>query len=365
VQILDQVANCKYPEGTPDRRDCAPTYRTVPNEYIAATLHRVTPTAWFGRPGISFNELTVTALRDLNFDPEVPVGLHGFAFSDYANRPDGIGDHFLASFADGRIVSRVGPPGASPVHPKGEMGLGNYVAAYPNPNGAGAIFPLEPMSVRITMTEKLFAALFGLPVGGTAMRQGDSLVMRFMAVSAPTSLEEGNQVFDDIRRTLGLGCEPAYAVTPSQGQVEGTTGYLAVAAERGAFAAHLAKTTMPTALFLNVRGLSDGWSCVKQVNGGPPVPVTVHRGVGYANVDLNQGDVDVVVGHPVLCDAPGLKVVAWVTEAGIEVFAQNPGDEDITCQLSSNPAFQGLPSMAETVTVQAGGLVTLTWAARP
>jgi len=251
------------------------------------------------------------------------------------------------------------------VHPRGEMELGNYVAAYPNPNGAGAIFPLVPMSARITMTEKLFAAMFGLPVGGSSMRRGDSLVMRFMAVSAPTSLEEGNQVFDDIRRTLGLGCEPAYSVTPSQGQVEATTGYLTVAAERGAFAARLTKTTMPTALFLNVRGLTDNWSCAKQVNGGPLRPATVHEGVGYTNVDLNQGDVDVVVGHPVLCDAPGLKVVAWVTGAGIEVFAQNPGDNDITCELSSNPAFGGLPSAAETVTVEAGGSVTLNWPAGP
>jgi len=365
VQILEQVAASKYPEGTPDRRDCSPTYRTVPNEYVATTLRRVTPTAAFGRAGLSFNELTVTALRDFSFDPEVRVGLHGFAFSDYASRPDGIGDHFLATFADGRVISRVGPPGASPVHPHGEMELGNYVAAYPNPNGAGAIFPLDPMSVRITMTEKLFAALFGLPVGGTAMRRGDSLVMRFMAVSAPTSLEEGNQVFDDIRRTLGLGCEPAYAVTPSQGQVEGATGYLTVAAERGAFAAHLTKTTMPTALFLNARGLTDGWSCAKQVNGGPLTPVTVLQGVGYTNVDLNASDVDVVVGHPVLCDAAGLKVVAWVTGAGIEVFAQNPGEEDITCELSSNPAFDGLPPVAETVTVMAGGSISLNWPAGP
>ncbi len=365
VQIMEQVVNQKYPEGTPDRRDCAPTYRTVPNEYIACTLRRITPTASFGRPGISFNAIIVTALRDFRFDSEARVGLHGFSFSDYGSRPEGIGDHFIASFADGRVINRVGPRGASPVHPFGQMGPGNYVAAYPNPNGAGAIFPLVPMSARVTMTETLFAALFGLPVGGTQVRKGDRLLLPFMAVSAPTSLEEGNQVFDDIRRTLGIGCEPAYVVTASQGQVEDTAGYLTAAAERGAFAAQLTKTEMPTGLFVNVRGLTDDWSCAKQVNGGPLRPVTVHKSVGYTNLDLNQGDVDVVVGHPVLCDAPSLKVVAWVTEAGIEIFAQNPGEDEVTCELSSNPAFAGLPSVAETVTVPAGGCVSLNWPAAP
>ncbi len=365
VQILDQVANCKYPEGTPQRRDCAPTYRTVPNEYIACTLHRVTPTASFGRPGISFNEMTVTALRDFRFDPGARVGLHGFAFSDYASRPEGIGDHCLATFADGRVINRVGPRGASPVHLRGEMALGNYVAAYPNPNGAGAIFPLAPMSAHITLTDTLFGTVFGLPVGGRQMRRGDELVLRFMAVSAPTSLEEGNQVFDDIRRTLGLGCEPAYVITPSQGKVESTAGYLAATAERGAFAANLTKTDMPTGLFVNVAALTDGWSCVKQVNGGPLKPVTLHQGIAYTNLDLNQGDVDVVVGHPALCDEPGLQIVVWVTEAGIEVFAQNPGEAAITCELSSNPAFAGLPSASATVTVDAGGFTTLSWPTEP
>jgi len=363
VQILEQTARLKYPEGTPPRADCKPTYRTIPNEYITAIIRRVTPTAAFERAGLSFNEITVTALRDLTFDPKVPVALHGFAVSDYGSRPEGIGDHFFASFADGRTISRVGPRGSQPAYLSGDMLPGNYTAAYPNPNGAAAIFPLTPLSAHVTMTDKLFATSFGLPVAGKQLRRGDQLVMAFMAVSAGTSLEQGNEVFDDIRRTLGLGCAPAYGVTASQGKVESTAGCLKAAASQGAFAAQLTKTVMPTALFVQAAGLTDGWSCMKQLNGGPLKPVTVCGGIGYANVDLNAGDVSLVIGHPVLCDQPDLKVVAWPTKTGLEVFVQNPGERDMVCAISANPAFRGLPAMAETVTVTAGGFVRRSWSA--
>jgi hypothetical protein len=361
VQILNQVVKSKYPEGTPPRGDCTPTYRTTPTEFIDYSVRRVTPTAKFERAGLSLNEITVTAKQDFTFDPGTAAPLHGYAFSDYGSRPEGISDHVFASFADGRSLTRVGPPGAKPCIVEGDMGVGNYVAAYPNLLGAGAVFPLTPVRAHLTLTERLFGTTFGLPLRGEQVRKGQSWTLRFLAASAATSLEEGNQAFDEIRRTLGLGCKPAYEVRVERGQVEDTTGRLLVKAADSAFAATLTKTAMPTDLFVHVTGLTDGWTAAKQVNGGALEAITAHGGTGYTNLDLNLGDVAVVVGHPVTCSNPAVRLVVWWTEGGLEVFAQNPTEAGITCTLRANDAFKGLPPGEKTIALAAGGVTSVPW----
>ncbi len=360
IQILNQVVRFKYPKGTPPRRDTAPTYRTIPTEYLDYTVRRVTPTAGFGRAGISFNEILVTAKRDFEFDAKRDVPLHGYAFSDYGSRPEGVGDHFFMSFADGRSLNRVGPRGAHPRSTPGEMKVGNYYAAYPNPYGAGAVFPLNTVRARVTITGTLGGATFGLSLKGKASK-GDSWKMRFLAASASTSIEDGNQVFDDIRRTLGVGCSPAYEIQASRGTVEETTGHLLAAASSGVFSARLTRTRMPADLLIQVKGLTNGWTTAKQVNRGPLQVVTLHRGTAYTNVNLNDRDIALTVGHPVTCTSSEVRVVAWWSKAGVDVYAHNPTPNPIDATYRTNPAFHGLPNGEKSVTVSGGASLSFTF----
>ena len=361
VQILNQIVRAKYPEGTPQRRDCAPTYRTIPTETIDYTVRRVVPTATFERAGISFNTVTITAKQDFALDAKGDVPLHGYAFSDYGSRPEGVGDHVFVSFADGRALARVGPPGAKHWIADGDMGLGNYVCAYPNALGAGAVFPLTPVRAKVVLTEKLFATTFGLPLRAKQVKKGDTFTLQFLAASASTTLEEGNQDHDAIRRTLGIGCEPAYDIEVKQGKVTDTTGRLLAAAEDGAFAAKLSQTKMPTDLFVQVQGLTDGWTAAKQINGGPQQAVTLHGGTAHTNVDLNGGDAHVVSGHPVTCNNRGVRLVAWWNEQGLEVYVQNPAKGPVACRLQPNGIFEGLPSDAKDIALEAGGQASVRW----
>lgn len=84
---------------------------------------------------------------------------------------------------------------------------------------------------------------------------------------------------------------------------------------------------------------------------------------GYTNVDLNEGDARLVVGHPVTSSDPDLRLVTWWTEEGLEAYAQNPTDEDIRCMLRPNEAFAGLPSDDKSVTIAGGGVATVFWPA--
>jgi hypothetical protein len=241
------------------------------------------------------------------------------------------------------------------------MDLGNYVAGYPNPSGAGAVFPLTPVQARVTLTNRLFAANFGLPLSGESAQTGDEWSMRFMAVSASTALEQGNGPFEEVRRTLGIGCEPAYQVSATHGRVEDMTGRLRASAEDGAFVATLARTAMPTDLFAEVDGLTDTWTAAKQLNGNELRAITVHGGTGYLNVDLNVSDVSLVVGHPVMCDRSDVRIVAWWDEGGLDVFAHNPGLGPVECIVRTNDAFTGLPQGEEQVAIPAGDSVRVWW----
>jgi len=361
VQILEQTVRCKYPEGTPQRRDCAPTYRTIPTEAIDYVVRQVTPTARFERAGVSFNEIIVTAKRDFVFGLKGDYSLAAFSISDFGSRPEGIGDHITLRLADGRTFNRVGPRGAKPWIVLGDMDVGCYVAAYPNPLGAGAIYPLAPMRCRATLTERLFGTTFGLSMEGTEAEKGDTWRIPFVAVAAPTTLEDGNQVFEDVRRTLGIGCAPAYAIETHRGTVSDTTARLLAEASDCAFAARLSKTTMPTDLFVQVTALNDAWTCAKQIGSNAPVPVTVSRGVGYTTVNLNQADVDLVVGHPVTCSDSRVRVVALWGTGTLDVFAHNPGKSPVTCTLETNTAFHGLVSGQERVTLSPGGSASVSW----
>ena len=360
VQILNQVVNSKYPEDTPRRVDCAPTYRTIPTEFIDYTVRRVTPTARFGKPGISFNEVTITAKKDFSLAGG-PRPLIAYRAGDYGSRLPGVGDHIFMSFADGRTLSRVGPPDAKHWVAAGPMQEGNYVAAYPDVAGALAIFPLTEVQAHVTITGRLFGVVFGPTIGDPQVRRGDTWQLEFIAASASTTLEEGNLVHEQIRRSLGVGCDPAYTLDTKQGTVESTTGYLRAALDGGAFVCTIPRTDMPVDLFVQVHGLTDGWTAAKQGGDGPLEAITCHDGKGYATLDLTAQDVDLVMGHPVTCTDPRIRIVAWPDAEGLEVYAHNPADEAVRCTVRANPAFRGLPEASAQLTLPPGESTTFTW----
>ncbi len=361
VQILDQVVRHKYPAGTPPRGDCKPTYRTVPTENFDVVVRRVTPTARFERAGISFNTVTIRAKQDLVLDPKSPQPVIAYAFSDYGSRKLGEGDHVFVSFADGRAVTRVGLPGARAWHPSGTMTAGNYVAAFPNPDGAGAVYPLTETFVKVALNDRLFGAVFGLPPGERKLAAGESLEFRFLAASAATAPDEGNELFDGLRRSLGLGCAPLWRAEPRLGKVVETTGRLLAEADSGAFATKIGRTIMPADLFVEVRGLTDGWTAARQLNGKGLELVTVHEGVGYTNLDLAPGDQDMVIGHPVLCSDRRVRLVVWWTGKSLTIWAHNPTAEGLTVELRPNPGFAGLPPGGGSTTIPAGDSRELEW----
>ncbi len=249
------------------------------------------------------------------------------------------------------------------------MGLGDYAAAYPNKNGAAAIFPLVPTAVDAVVNGRLLACNFGLRLPGRVVRKGETIRLAFLGVSPATSQEQGNEAFEEVRRALGLGVPPAYTTTVTAGRIADRAGFLRAEAADGAFAAKLSRTPMRVDLPVMVAGMNDRWTAARQVNGGRLKAITTANGVAYTNLDLSQADVSVAIGHPVVCDRPELPITVWWQKDGWQVRVHNPGTQQAAAVLRANPAFTGAPQGEKKVTVPAGTTVEVrmqeAWPANP
>jgi len=127
---------------------------------------------------------------------------------------------------------------------------------------------------------------------------------------------------------------------------------------------------MPGLLPAVIEGLNDKWS-VQLLNKARPWPnhcqLPIRDGRAYAEIDLNDGDWDLFLGHPVTADHRDLKLqVSWESPGSWFIEAHNPTDDPIEAKLVTTPGW-AVFAFAEDIHLQPG--TSKTWlvkeAARP
>jgi hypothetical protein len=118
---------------------------------------------------------------------------------------------------------------------------------------------------------------------------------------------------------------------------------LTLDAQGSAIEVKIPKAAMPGLLPAVVEGLVDNWS-VQLLNKARPWPnhrqLPIRGGRAYAELDFNDGDSDLFIGHPVVADNRDLKVqVAWESRGSWYVEAHNPTDKPIKARLSASPGW--------------------------
>jgi len=130
-----------------------------------------------------------------------------------------------------------------------------------------------------------------------------------------------------------------------------------VEAEGGAFDAKLSGPNLPGLLPVRLEGLNDNWSVwlVDRNRKGPNVRALPCRdGSAYAQLDPAGGDMDVFIGHPVVCDRPGVKLqVAWMTPDVWFVEAHNPTDAAVDAEVHTAPGWEAF-ALRERVSLAPG-----------
>lgn len=149
-----------------------------------------------------------------------------------------------------------------------------------------------------------------------------------------------------------------YAPVMSMGTTDDTYFFWQASAAFGAgVAAKLPKTAMPGFLTARVSGLNDRCS-VYLLDKNRPAPnfraLPIRDGVAWAQLDLNEADSDLFIGHPVLPYSKEVTVlVNWKQQGQWYVEAHNPTDQFITTTLRSPAAWTPF-TFRETVTLAPG-----------
>ncbi|MFP4057264.1 MAG: hypothetical protein ACLF0G_10390 [Candidatus Brocadiia bacterium] len=137
--------------------------------------------------------------------------------------------------------------------------------------------------------------------------------------------------------------QPGYAAEVTRGKVLDTALVWRLEAEDGAIEAKVPKTPMPGFLPLCLEGLNDHWSVVLLDRGreGPNFRSLPRReGRAWAQLDLTEGDLDLFVGHPVVCDQPRVRLlVAWQQPGVWFLEAHNPTDQPFETTLETNEGW--------------------------
>jgi hypothetical protein len=107
--------------------------------------------------------------------------------------------------------------------------------------------------------------------------------------------------------------------------------------------AQVPKADMPGFLPTIVDGLNGNWSAflLDHKRKWPNFrALPIRDGASFAQLDLNEGDSDLFIGHPVTCGEKEVKIqVAWQEPGVWFVEAHNPTDEAVKTELRSSPGW--------------------------
>ena len=283
---------------------------------------------------------------------------------------------------------------------------GQYAAIYPTVTAA---YPLDramhALVVRDPRPGGKASTLLQLGVGrrGETLAAGTEIRARIALLTLPLaargeyswlpryrSYQRSRELADEVAARLGISGPPAYLVKATAGEITGTQLMLGIRAHGGGFSGRFGRAALALPLPVRISGLNPRWSAGLWYRGDnrilrtewppgwhrgnprhhryvqlralrdPYYPVGVDfLGNGLLQVDLHDGDRDLFVGHPVVCDNPDLRVL-FIPGVGLEtatVKVHNPTDRAVATTLRPGKGFDRFRDFAHKVKVDSGKTV--------
>ena len=155
----------------------------------------------------------------------------------------------------------------------------------------------------------------------------------------------------DFARKFGVAApgKPGYAPTLTRGKQLDTYLVWRLDAQGEAVEARVPKAAMPGFLLASVEGLNDGWSVWlhDRARKGPNVRgLPIRDGRAFAELDPTPADLDLFIGHPVVCGRiagnppPEVRLlVSWQQPGVWFIEAHNPTDKPLKAQLRSSQGW--------------------------
>ncbi|MCH5376599.1 MAG: hypothetical protein JJ992_21730, partial [Planctomycetes bacterium] len=129
----------------------------------------------------------------------------------------------------------------------------------------------------------------------------------------------------------------------TRGQQLGNYFYWRLRAHNGAVEVAMSEVQLHARLSTIIEGLNDNWS-VYMLDKHRERPnfraLPIRDGKSYLDLDTEDADMDLFVGHPVVADNDDVTITTgWLEEGKWFVEAHNPSDEPVTIHLTSNPGW--------------------------
>ena len=263
------------------------------------------------------------------------------------------------------------------------------IAPFP---GARGFVPLsegmEYAAMQQGSSEQRVSALVSfLKFPDETLKAGDKHSYEYLAVFSEVRDGADTMFVEDLFVKMGLRGETAYTVTPTIGKVIDTRFVLRLGAADYGFRATVTQAALPMRLPVFIDGLNERWPAgvwykgrhqfivptwtmdkmhnryskrAKAVHKDWVVPFGVTDGIGMLQLDTEIRDKDVFIGNLVVCDNPEVFLQLDDTRKGrVAISANNPTDKDVTVTVRPGPGFDLIGAFAETLTIPAGGLVTV------
>jgi hypothetical protein len=254
------------------------------------------------------------------------------------------------------------PPRSRDRYVMGDFGYGAYATFYPSPLGSMAVISLTDglrFWLDLPRTWRLY---FGPVPKDDVIPAGTTFRLRMLLLGLPRTAPPTNEIVERYRSAMGFLGEHAVEVAIENGEMLERSFWLRVDGKGIGFAGIVKGTDLPTTLPVVVEGMNDRWTTVlydrrrRQLR-----PIGCVEGKAYAVVDPSKGDLDLFVGHPVVCDDPDLFLTFVQTDgSGFSLEIHNPTNEAREISVEPAPWFDLIEVKPSKLKIPPGSSVFIT-----
>jgi hypothetical protein len=303
-----------YPPGVPALNVWNTLAPAIPSKLISATITR---TYFNIRPG-----LLSPILVDLEINFKDKLKVERLVLGQFHKY--GAKSWFIRSSEEQLLSSEKNPDELKDWR-KITLDRDGYIAFCGSPLGSVAVFNLgaEPLDVYAQKDSGSWEIRF--PVEGKVFNKGDKLRARLLVVGTPFTVEPDEKWIEKVRRDMGLAGIPGYRLEIEGGEVRWQGYTLEVDGKGEGFSGKISSADLPLALPIVVRGLNERWSVFLLERERKTRPIGQLRDSAYATIDLREGDKNIFMGHPIVCDDEEVFInVVQTGDNKFTIYLHNP-----------------------------------------
>ena len=196
-----------------------------------------------------------------------------------------------------------------------------YLALCGSPLGSVVIFNLssQPLEIR--------GGMLYLPFEGKEVRKGEKIDLKLLVIGAPFTIEPNVNWIEKIRKDFYLNEDNGYKFEVNSGEVIGKKYTLIINGKGEGFFGRFKKEELMLTLPIIVKNLNERWS-VFLVENNRARPIGIYKDSAYTTIDLRDGDKEIFVGHPVVCNDIDIFInVVQTDEKEFTVYIHNPSEK--------------------------------------